>query len=285
MDGETASALDRFLSLVRREMHAEDVRVLPPDAGPPSAENVLCGLLHDGRQVVVAFPEAPGDREALSRRLDMLLQTFSQSSDLAGRQKGARLPIARSLQDELRALAKRANAVDALVIDAHSPVVWGSAVARTEAPASIPSDVELVDVSRRELIVVAAPGAAGAAPAQDDIGTFVPHGTEPGAEDLAARSLRAIDQVRDLDVIDTLHKGGHLHRLVRDADFGYLAQSFASIYVLIVVFGEPFDELRAERAVGDSLPRIERRVMALPPLDPPKAPMAGVIAFRRTRRR
>jgi hypothetical protein len=45
-----------------------------------------------------------------------------------------------------------------------------------------------------------------------------------------------------------------------------------------------FDELRAERATHEALPRIERLVAALPPLDPEPQPMGGVIAFRRQRK-
>jgi hypothetical protein len=65
-----------------------------------------------------------------------------------------------------------------------------------------------------------------------------------------------------------------------------VARSFASIYVLIVVFESPFDELRAEQAIEDGLPRIERLVLALPPLDPKPSPIASVISMRgRARRR
>ena len=39
------------------------------------------------------------------------------------------------------------------------------------------------------------------------------------------------------------------------------------------------------RAALDALPRIERLVLALPPLDPKPAPIAGVIAMRRGRKR
>jgi len=42
---------------------------------------------------------------------------------------------------------------------------------------------------------------------------------------------------------------------------------------------------RAERAAQESLPRIERLVLALPPLDPDPQPMGGVVALRRPRRR
>ncbi len=82
-----------------------------------------------------------------------------------------------------------------------------------------------------------------------------------------------------------MRRGGHLAHTVREADLGVLVRSFASIYLLVLAFDGTFDELRAERAVEDALPRIERLVLALPPLDPKPAPIAGVISLRRGRRR
>jgi hypothetical protein len=83
----------------------------------------------------------------------------------------------------------------------------------------------------------------------------------------------------------TLHRGGHVHHTVSEADLGFVARSFAAIYVLILAFRGPFDELRAKRAIVHALPIIERLVLALPPQDP--APlMGGVVALRpRLRRR
>ena len=52
-------------------------------------------------------------------------------------------------------------------------------------------------------------------------------------------------------------------------------------YVLVLVFEEPFDEIRAERAIQGRLGPIERLVLALPPLDP--TPNVGVRAVRRRR--
>ena len=90
--------------------------------------------------------------------------------------------------------------------------------------------------------------------------------------------------MRALGTLEGLHKGRHFRHVEREQDF-YLALSFSGIYLLCVVFDAPFDELRAERAAHESLPRIERLVQALPPLDPEPQPMGGVIALRRPRRR
>jgi hypothetical protein len=85
--------------------------------------------------------------------------------------------------------------------------------------------------------------------------------------------------------LEALHKGRHLRHVERDKDF-FLALSFSGIYILVLVFDASFDELRAERAATDALPRIERLVFALPPLDPdPPQPMGGVVALRGRRPR
>jgi hypothetical protein len=284
----TAGALERFLSLVRREMRAEDVRVLSPGDTGSEAPNVMHGRLQDGRRVAVVFAEPPSNRAALTRRLDMLLHTFAQSLDEPpASARSARPPLRRSLQDELRALANRARAVDALVIDANSPIVWGSAVTRTLSKPPPEPGVSLVDVSR-DLSPVSSDGPLQDTPSAP--GTPAPGNDEPDpasveTEDVSELSQRAADAARALPAIATLRKGGHLHHVARDPDLAYAAHSFAGIYVLVLVFDAPFDELRAERAVGDALTRIERLVLALPPLDPRPAPTAGVIRLRRPRRR
>jgi len=128
---------------------------------------------------------------------------------------------------------------------------------------------------------------AGAAPLQDTRNEAGPEdASAPPPERIRELTERAIDLVRDLPAVTGLRKGGHLAHAVRDASFGWVARSFASIYVLIVVFESPFDELRAEQAIEDGLPRIERLVLALPPLDPKPSPIASVISMRgRARRR
>jgi hypothetical protein len=109
---------------------------------------------------------------------------------------------------------------------------------------------------------------------------------EVAGEAFRRKSLarRAIAEVRALPELAELHKGAHVRATVSNEGFGYVARSFASIYVVVLVYGGPFDELLAKRALTHVLPIIERLVAALPPLDP-GPPTAGVAAIRARRRR
>lgn len=266
--------MDRFLALVRRELQADDVRVLEETAVPPEAVNVLSARLLDGRHVVVTFSRAPEARDVLARRLDILVGTFAQSAEHANEeQKGSRPPPARSLFHELKALVSRANAFDAVVIDANSPMVWGSATERGPAPledsirrieaAELGSGPDIVPHSRRS---------SRPPPGEDEEeGDHIPEPTR-----------KAIEAVRSLPGLAALTKGKHLNHIERGTAF-YVVASFG-IYVLVLVYDAPFDELRAQRAVQDALPTIERLVLALPPLDP-EPPIAGANVMRMRRRR
>ena len=79
------------------------------------------------------------------------------------------------------------------------------------------------------------------------------------------------------------HNGGRTV-LITD-ELGLVARGFADIYVVIVVFEAEFEELRAERAVANALPRIEQLVVALPPLDPTPERPRKVVSLRARRPR
>lgn len=285
----------RFSELVRRELGANDVRLC--DAAEPEAPHAVSTSLQDGRRLEAAFSEPIADRETMTRRLEILVRAF-ESVLFEDSDPPKRAPVAVSLQDELRALTVRSGAVDALVIDAHSPVLWASAmkgatlpiVALPSAfPAEAKEALRLVRESHRGVL-----RALSRPPPDetDDLDFSPPRSITPPLlvvvppinEPPGTPNERAIAAVRRLPQIETLHKGGHLSQTVREPDFGYVARSFAGIYALVLVFEAPFDEIRAERAVRDSLPRIERLVLALPPFDPEPLP-AGVVALRPRRRR
>jgi hypothetical protein len=293
---DESPVFERFVLLAKRELQADDVRLLALGEATPEAENVLVSRLPDGRHVVASFAEPPKDRDALERRLAILANTFSDAlASPPSERHRTRPPASSSLHEELKALAARARARDVVVIDTDSPVVWGRASAPSRPRAR--NELILRDVSDREL---ASQVDDESGPLQD-VGASPPHveGIPIPAEstpivtgvveerlppeDAVVRA--AIAAVRRLPALDGLHKGRHLRHVERDQSF-FLAMSFSGIYILCLVFDGEFDELRAERAAVEALPRVERLVQALPPLDPePPQPMGGVVALRGRRRR
>lgn len=255
--------LERLLNLVRRELGAADARFLAPGEQPRDDQHHVSCRLADGRGVEARFEDAPPDREAKQRRLEMLAGTFDTVVDEGPVSRRSRPPVGVSLHDELIAICTRTGALNAIVIDANSPVVWAAAY-----PEGVVAQPPLASSPR-----------VAEAPANDE-------GLAQGAP--AVLSRRAVHDVRGWSELGALRKGKHMRKIERGDGAEHaslLAHSFASIYIVLVVFDAPFDELRAERAVVEALPRIERLVLALPPLDPDPTDKAGAIAIRRPRRR
>ena len=250
--------LDRFFTLVLRELSAREARILDArEAAPGDESRELRCLLPDGRVLVALFDDPPEDREPKQRRLEMLASTFGDVVDGSASPRPSRPSAARSLCDELKALCARAGAVNALVIDANSPVVWGAA--RTRG---------LGD----EWPVV-----GGEVEEKDEAGGI----DRIGQVDVASRA--ALETVRGLADPATLRKGKRLRHVEREGKGPLIVHSFAGIYLLVLAYAAPFDELRAERAIAESLPRIEQLVLALPPLDPSPSAGAAVLKMRRRR--
>jgi hypothetical protein len=260
---------ERFLSLVCRELGAVDARIVQageldepgqPGSAPQDATEIRCPMM-GGHVALARFAQAPDDRDAKQRRLEMLVAAFDAVAVESLSSRRSRPPAATTLRDELEALRVRAGAVNAVVIDANSPVVWGAA--RSDGIVEVPP-------------LPSSPSVAGAARADEGAGSGV-----------AAASRRALRVVRGLPEIAALRKGKPLRYVQRSGEVPLVAHAFASIYLLVVVFdaGVAFDELRAERAIVEALPRVERLVMALPPHEPEPTQGAGVVAMRRARRR
>jgi len=248
--------LDRLLAFVCRELGAREAVVVEKGAEPAPVDDpreIAC-LHPDGRTVVARFDVAPTDREAKLRRLEMLVGTFSSAIGDSAPGPFTRPAAAEALHQELEELGTRAAALNAIVIDANSPVVWGAA-----RPAGLATD-----------------WSTGAG---TESSVFAGPGNDPSLIELSRAAVDALRGDRD---ISSNRKGRHVRHIERAGDVPFVAHSFAGIYWLILVFDAPFDELRAERAMLESLPRVERLVMALPPMDP--SPQAGARAMARKRR-
>ncbi len=373
--------LEELLAVIARSLGATAARVLPTEEAEELARanedrgcvTLGCDLTEE-RRLVVVLGSSPKDAPALQRRLEMLVETFSDLLPRERRPRASHRPDGgRTLHEELAALVQRAGATDAVVIDAHSPVVWASASEPWAEPAADelpPAPMPLraagrddAEAARNGLAsaqgVRVDPGAMGVVPravcarhrvlpiarsgdklvlamadprdadaiydvvlttgldvepvfagesmaaffklldegadaeSYDDVMAAIPADVRaeraPRAAQAkaawaqAARARRAIADVRAQPALATLHKGGHLRRMVSEDDLGYVARSFAAIYVLILIYDGPFEELLAKRAVAHALPTVERLVAALPPLDP--TPQAGAAAIRRRPRR
>jgi hypothetical protein len=263
----TTPALDDLLALVRRELGADDVRVVDGGAahvrsvptGDPVSESggawasVSCAL-PDGIEVVARFRSPPSDLAALQRRLEMICASLGERVGEAPGTSSRPAPL-RTLRDELAALAMRAGALVAFVMDAHSPVLWGIGGHERggeEASDVYPAlhgddeagetgvtgaDVHTLNLDRSE----ASPRGVPDRSAEASIGPVDARVTDSDAsepandEDLVAKSMAA---VRALPAAETLPRGGHINELVAFEDWALLARSFAAIYVLVLVFDE-----------------------------------------------
>ena len=309
-----AATLERLASIVKRELDAQDVHVIQAvhvDSDVESAENgaTITSDLGRGRKLVVTFSTPPTDRQAKLEHLAALITSFA---DLFA-EAAPELPRSRpepnlALQSELNALAGRAHAACALIIDAKSPVVWSASEAPTNAD-DLPISAQQHDafeharqlgISWRDLLTRPAGSLARGErkehKSNNDSGRalrLVPPidelaGLSPNEREIIARhaelARNAITRIHAHPILPQLHRGEHLHEAIREESFGYLARSFATIYVLILVFPGPFDELGAERAVTRALPIIERLVISLPPDDSPNTRKGAVVAMRPRRR-
>jgi hypothetical protein len=305
----TSLILQRLSTILRRELGAEEVRVLADDEDVEETATTMVGRLGRARQVLVRFAEPPLDMQDKRARLAILVDSFAELlTEAAAEVTRARPAPSEGLKTELSALAGRAGALHAVVLDAASPVLWGV----SEEPTGGDDEARLAEMFGRArdagvewADVIERPPPTPAAEARREAAAAA----EPSrplrllpaldllsglsGEDHAELGRRAhlvaaaIARVRRLPAMAELHRGEHLHVAVREDDLGFLARSFAGIYVLVLVYGGPFDELRAERAVLRSLPTIERLVLALPPppSEGPKGRAGAVVALRPRRPR
>ncbi len=293
-----AATTERLASILKRELDAEDVHIasdisdITSDADEPHPATTLTWDLGRGRMLVLTFSTPPSDLEEKRTRLAVLIESFADLfAEVVPEVPRPRPEPTITLQSELNALAGRTHASCAIVIDAKSPVVWGASEAPTNAddePLDAQTHVAFAHTKElgiywRELLA-RPPGSlalrerkerkesktteAGRTlclvPPIDELAGLTPTEREIIAQ-YAELGRISITRVRANAVLPQLHRGEHLHEAVLDESIGYLARSFATIYVLILVFPGPFDELGAERAIARTLPIIEKLVISLPP--------------------
>ncbi len=78
-----------------------------------------------------------------------------------------------------------------------------------------------------------------------------------------------------------LRKGGHLH-LMRSVEPPFAAaESFAGVYMVVLLFEAPFVAAEVSALVRRALPEIEALTVALPPPDPTREARVATAAARR----
>ncbi len=308
----TTATRNRLATILERELDATSVEIVPSgtDAEPDEDDRTLRWDLGRGRELVLSFAAPILDLADKRTRLATIIESFADLfSEVAAEVPRPRPGPAEALRAELSALAGRAGALAVLVIDATSPVIWGASEAPTgtddpEAEARVAetfSRAHEAGISWIELL--SRPGNISLPPVErkepDNDHVARPLRLVPPVDELAPLSVEdreavgrrvlltraAIGRIRKNPLLAELHRGEHLHEAVLEEGLGYLARSFATIYVLLLVYPGPFDELGAERAATRALPAIERLVVALPPEDDaPTHRKGAVVALRRRRK-
>lgn len=278
--------LERVLNLVRREMGCNNAR-LELGGDPPDAAEVLCAQMPNGFRLVAVFREPPSDRAKANLRLRQLATSFfdTEIQTPEARDDAERNLLQRRLDDELYALTGRSGGVGAVVIDLQSPVVWGCSEGRAEIDAfeDVQAVAELDDLARARGLDLSMVSGLVESEQRTAIEPFEGETRlrlERLLEKLGGRSLRSrrayLLRARVLlDIrawtrsFESSPPSSLLRRAVHQTGVGYLARSFAGIYMLIVYFPGGYSELHVEAAALHALPMIEGMVLSLPPVDPP----------------
>lgn len=277
----------RFLSLVARELDAEDARV---ELGGHPDPGAIWATLEGEFRVVALFATPPADPEAKRAALATLAASFSGLAASVALPQGNNHhePIARTLEDTLDLLVHRARAESAWVIDESSPEIWGSS--EPGRPALDVDDAVFLSKLASSLDALGIPLDG---PEPIDAALVRARGEE---KSLSASDVNTL--LRDVERLESFPTGAREARTLRamhalakaranEADAGSMVRTFATIYRVVLVFSADKSELHAESALIRALPVIERLVTSLPPRKPtgsgPEAASAKVAVLRRLR--
>ena len=284
----------RFLDLLCKELGADDARV-EIGGRDPEDPRLLWLDVEGGFRVVLVFKEVPAGRAFVQQRLVQLAAGFSHTVadvHLPSPPPSTALdsPVKR-LDAAVEALRSRSGGVSVVVVDEHSPVLWGSSAPERQE-GGVDVLVRIGDALREVLATGTDLDAICALRAEDvpqhlrDLGIdgeragLLAHVLSAGDETALRHHLLtclAIARARDEAVSSTPTARWAHH----ETQFGYFARKFANIYLLVVVFEGAFSELYVESAVVHALPTIEQLLLALPPDPGPVARGGRVIRMRR----
>jgi hypothetical protein len=213
--------VERLLEVVKAKLGAVDARIEIGGNPPTSPETAWHAFSH--ARVVAVFDAPIPDPELMQKRLASLCGGFQDIVQEAV----DRLPTVRAedpreqLDEELTALAGRAGATRAIVLDLNSEVIWG--ISRVTPNHTQPQEV-----------------------------------LEQWANDVRANYTADLRGSR-----------GHVIRVPVCSDRECLAKLFGGVYVISLFFDGPLSEPVAVGALLHAASRIERLVVALPPIEPP----------------
>ncbi len=97
----------------------------------------------------------------------------------------------------------------------------------------------------------------------DDSSPVIFGDSEETPADVSADAAARLDAA-----MEAVQAHGPERRCIRDGDPPHLSRPFAATYRVVLVFKAPFSEIRADGHLVRALPVIEKKTLALPPLDP-----------------
>lgn len=288
------AAMLRFLDLLCKELGAEDARAELGGRDPDDPRLVWVNQ-QGGWRLVAVFAEPPESRAAKQAQLEQLVAGFSQTLGEVGIPSPPSLPIEspfRRLDIALEALRSRSGGIGVVIVDVHSPVLWGSSESQRHSD-DVDTLVQIGGAIRTMLEGGIELDAICVMSGDEVLARLRDLGVEPERAGLLGRVLVQHDETalrhHLLTCLAVARAREEAERTPgpprwahHGAQFGYFVRAFANIYLLVVVFEGAFSELNVESGVVHALPAIEQLLLALPPLDPePVAKGGRVIRLRR----
>ncbi len=275
--------LVKLLEVIERDLGAHEAR-LEFGTKKPEDARTLCLEISDGWRLVVVFNEPPKARDTLVERLKVYASSFGDAPETPSiRPLSVENPTLR-VDETLAALAGQSHARAAFVVDEQSPIIWGASLPREQL-----DELEDYFETGRAFAILAARGHDlwdTLSLEESDLNTLLRTFSAREQADLRA----VVERLRrrhseperypwrtDLLIARALTEtsrhiktdNNNVRYVERQTNYGCLARAFASIYRVVLVFDHSFSELHAEGALVRALPRLERMVLSLPPIEPP----------------